>query len=326
MKSKKMHGLICGVALLAGIAFPSFASVGFAAAEYPAKPITLVVPFGLGQGDTEARMFGRYFEKYIGQPVVATNITGGSGGVGMQHVMQAKPDGYTIGFMSSTMAFGMARGNIKFKPEQVQVIGSFNADWMGLFVPKNSPFKTFQEFAEYAKKHPGELLIGGTNVASAHHSFLVTLCKDAGIEVQYVPYSGSSDTTLSLLGGNLNGAVFSPNSIRQYMESDGVRLLVYSTKNRVEEFKDIPTGYELGYTHLNDMLQFRSYYTTPGVPEDVLKVMDEAFQKAAHDPEYHKYLEQHDLLPFYKNRSDFAAYLAEFVETAKASFAEIDKK
>jgi tripartite-type tricarboxylate transporter receptor subunit TctC len=323
MKDKRRIYAISVSALLTTVLFFTMFSGAAQAAGYPNKPITLVIPYDLGQGDTEARMFGKIFEKYIGQPVVGTNITGGSGGVGLQHVMQAEPDGYTIGFMSSTIAFGMAKGNIKIPPQNVEVLGSFNADWMGLFVPAKSPFRTFQELVTYAKEKPGELLIGGTNVASAHHSFLVTLCKDAGIEVQYVPYGGSTDTTLALLGGNLDGAVFSPNSIRQYMESDGVRLLVYSTKDRVEEFKDVPTGYELGYKHLDDMIQFRAYYTVPGVPEEILKVMDEAFKKAVYDPEYQKYLKENGLMTFYKNRKEFASYFVDFVETAKASFSEI---
>ena len=324
MKSKEMRGLFCGMVLLAvALVFSSFVPVTFAASNYPSKPITLVIPYGLGSGDTEARIFGTVLEKYLGQPIVASNITGGSGSVGLQHVLRAKPDGYTIGFMSSSIAFGIARGNIKVKPENINVIGSYNADWMGVFVPSHSPFKTFEEMVAYAKKNPGKLLIGGTNVASAHHSFLVTLCKDAEIDMQYVPYGGASDTTLALLGKNLDGAVLSPNSIRQYMETDGVRLLVYSTKNRVEEFENIPTGYELGYKHLDDMLQFRAYYTTPGVPEDILKILDAAFEKAAQDPEYQKYLQTNDLLSFYKNRQEFAPYFAEFITIARDSFANM---
>ena len=295
------------------------------AGEYPSKPLSLVIPYGPGSGDAEARMFAKVMEKYLGQPIIPSNFAGGAGAVGLNRVRQSRPDGYTIGFMSASIGYGMAQGNIKVAPEEIQVLGSFNGDWMGVFVPASSPFKTFQELVAHAKANPGSLLIGGTNVASAHHSFLMTLCRDASIEIQYVPYTGANDTTLALLSGNVDAAVLSPNSVRQYMETDGVRLLTYSTRHRVEEFKDIPTAYEMGYKDVDDLMQFRGYFTACGVPEEVLKVLDDAMQKAVNDPVYQEYMQKNHLSPLYKDHVSFAEFYKKFVETAKKSYQLMKK-
>jgi len=287
--------------------------------SFPDAPITMVVPFDPGSGDTEARMFAQYVAKYLGGTIVATNISGGSGGVGTANVIQSDADGYTFGFASSTIAYGMANGNIAASPSDIQMICTYNGDWMGIFVPADSPFQTFEELVAFAKENPGELMIGGTNVGSAHHSFFITLENDAGIENTYIPYGGANDTVLALLAGDLDGAVLSPSSIRQYMETDGVRLLTLSTTERVEEFPDVPTAYELGYENVDNIVQFRSYFAPAGVPEEILEKFDEATEKAFNDPEYQKYLADNNLTPFYMGHDEAQAYYEQFVDTAKAS-------
>lgn len=289
--------------------------------NYPDGTITMIVPFNPGSGDTEARMFAQYVSKYLDATIVASNVAGGGGGVGTAKVAESEADGYTFGFASASIAYGMAQGNISVKPEEIQPLCTFNGDWMGIFVPADSPFETFTDLADYAKEHPEELMVGGTNVGSAHHSFYVTLANDAEISCTYVPYTGANDTVIALLGGQLDAAVLSPSSIRQYMESDGVRLLTISTKERVEEFPDVPTAYELGYTDVADIIQFRAYFTVAGVPEEILDKWDEATKKAFEDPEYQKYLADNNLTPFYKNHEEATEYFGQFVETAKDALA-----
>ena len=305
-------------------AFPAYVD-GAPAVNYPTKPITLVIPFSSGSGDIEARVFARSLEKYLGQPIVPTNMAGGSGAVGLEHTMRADPDGYTISFMSASIAFGMAHGNIKYRPEDLNVIGSFNAETMGLYVPYDSPFKTIEELVSYAKQNPGKILVGGNQVASAQHSVFIALCNDAGIEMQYVPYAGDAEKALALLSGNLDGGVFSPSMMREYLETKGVRLLIYGAKERDNEFKGVPIGKDLGYSTLDDLLQFRSYIATPGIPEEIMQILDEAFEKAFNDQEYQKYLAEIRITPFYQNRKDFSNFVTNFVQNAKTIFAQMDK-
>lgn len=290
------------------------------AASFPGnETITMIVPFDPGSGDTEARMFAQYVSKYLGTTIVASNISGGGGGVGTQHVLSSAADGYTYGFASASIAYGMAFGNIAATPDDVQLLCTFNGDWMGIFVPSDSPFETFEDLVAYAKDQPDELLIGGTNVGSAHHCFYTTLANDAGISCTYVPYGGANDTVLALLGGELDAAVLSPASIRQYMETDGVRLLTVSTKERVSEFPEVPTAYELGYESVADIIQFRAYLVPAGVPEEVLDIYDKATEQAFNDPEYQKYLADNNLTPFYKNHVEAEEYFDQFIETAKTA-------
>lgn len=330
MKGKNALAFLVSMALLFAVSGcsgpgqssdPGSTPQSTSSSDYPNGTITMIVPFDPGSGDTEARMFAQYVSKYLDTTIVASNISGGGGGVGTASVIQADPDGYTIGFMSASIAYGMANGNITATPDDIQPICTFNGDWMGIFVPADSPFDTFEDLVSYAQENPGELMVGGTNVGSAHHSFFVTLAHDAQIECTYVPYGGANDTVLALLGGELDAAVLSPSSIRQYMESDGVKLLTISTQERVEEFPDVPTAYELGYTDVANIIQFRGYFTTAGVPEEILDILDEATKQAFEDPEYQQYLSDNDLTPFYMGHTEATEYYNQFVETAKEALA-----
>ncbi|MDD5808063.1 MAG: tripartite tricarboxylate transporter substrate binding protein [Oscillospiraceae bacterium] len=321
---KKFFVLLLALAMVFALAACGETNTNTETTEEPAAfpgdgTVTMVVPFDPGSGDTEARMFAQYVSKYLGTTIVATNISGGGGGVGTQSVINSAADGYTYGFASASIAYGMANGNIDASPDDVQLLCTFNGDWMGVFVPKDSPFQSFEDLVAYAKNHPDELLVGGTNVGSAHHSFYVTLANDAGIECTYVPYGGANDTVLAFLGGELDAAVLSPSSIRQYMETDGVRLLTLSTKERVTEFPDVPTAYELGYKDVADIIQFRAYLAPAGVPEEVLEAYDKATEQAFNDPEYQQYLADNNLTPFYKNHAEAEEYFDQFVETAKVA-------
>lgn len=291
--------------------------------DFPNRPITLVIPFGLGSGDAEARAFARVMEKHIGQTIIPSNHEGGSGALGIGYLLAQPADGYTLSFMSATIAFGMASGNIPYSPEDIQPLGSFNADYIVLAVEKDSPFETFEDMVKYAKDNPGRLNVGGTNVNGAHHVFAISVFNDAEIEAQYVPYNGSNETLVALLGKNIDVMVTSPTTIRQHVEVGDIRILAVSTSERVEEFSDVPTLMELGLKSIDDFLNYRGYFVKPGIPEERLKVLDEAFEKTVNDPEYLEYLAEEKLMKFYKNREEYTKYFNNFTYNAKSVFEEL---
>ncbi len=285
--------------------------------DFPSKPVTLVIPYGLGSGDAEARTFGRVMEKHLGKTMVPSNHEGGSGALGITYLLGQPADGYTVGFMSATIAFGMASGNLKFASTDIQPLGTFNADYLCLAVFKESPFQTLGDLVEFARSKPGYLNVGGTNVNGAHHVFANLFFGDAGIEAQYIPYSGSNQSLVALLGKNIDVMVTSPSTIRQHVAVGDIRILAVSTSERVKEYPDVPTCKEFGFDSINDFLNFRGYFVKPGIPESTLQVLDEAFKKAVSDPEYLAYLEKEQLVPFYKNRVEITAYFNNFVDQAK---------
>ena len=142
--------------------------------------------------------------------------------------------------------------------------------------------------------------------------------KDADIKAQYIPYNGSNQTLVALLGKNLDVMVTSPSTIRQHVAVGDIRILAVSTSARVKEFPEVPTCKELGYETIDDFLNFRGYFVKPGTPEDVLKVLDEAFKKAYHDPEYQAFIEKEQLVLFYKGRPEVGEYFNKFVAQAEA--------
>jgi len=317
---KKFQRIFMGFAIFAllfasfGVS-PSLASNGD---KFPNRPVTLVIPYGLGSGDHEARTFGRIMEKHLGVTMVPSNHEGGSGAIGVGYLLAQPADGYAVSFMSATIAFGMASGNLKFAATDIQPLGTFNADYLCFAVEKDSPFKTLDDMVKFAKEKPGYMNVGGTNVNGAHHVFANLFFKDADIKAQYIPYNGSNQTLVALLGKNLDVMVTSPSTIRQHVAVGDIRILAVSTSARVTEFPEVPTCKELGYETIDDFLNFRGYFVKPGTPEDVLKVLDEAFKKAYHDPEYQAFIEKEQLVPFYKGRPEVGEYFNKFVAQAEA--------
>jgi len=292
--------------------------------NYPTQSIDLIIPFGQGAADTESRMYGQYLAEALGTTVLGSNVTGGSGGVGMAKVAESKADGYTVGFASASIPLGMASGNISMTPADLQVVCTFNCDWIGLWVGKSSPFHTFQEFVDYCKAHPGELNVGGTNVASAHYTLYKTLCKEAGIDFNYVAFDGSAGEIQSIIGGTLDAAFLEPGYGGPYVESDGFRCLLVAKDERDARYPDTVCTGELGYKNASEIVMFRSLVAPKGLSDDVLAVLDKATEAAFNSADYQKYLSDNSITPLYKNHTEASEYFNNFYERAKTIFAEVN--
>lgn len=290
--------------------------------KYPDGSIDLIIPFGTGAADTESRMYCQYLATALNTSILGSNVTGGSGGVGMAKVAESKADGYTIGFASASIPLGMANGNIDMTPDDLQVICTFNSDWIGIWVGKDSPFNTFEEFVDYCKAHPGELNVGGVNVASAHYTLYKTICKEAGIDFNYVAFDGSAGSIQSIIGGTLDAAFLEPGYGGPYVESDGFRCLVVAKGERDERYPDAVCTGELGYVNASEIMMFRSLVAPKGLSDDVLTVLDKATEEAFNSAEYQKYLSDNSITPLYKNHTEASEFFNNFYNRAKEIFAE----
>ena len=278
------------------------------AAEYPIKPVTLIIPYPAGGStDVTTRALGNIAKKYIDQPLVIENKPGGGSVVGTT-LMASKPaDGYTIGTMASgpiTISWHM--GKLSFHPiDDVTLIMRLTGYLMGIAVRADSPWKTLPEFVDYAKKNPGKVSFGSPGVGTGGHLAMEELAYIAGIKIVHVPYKGGAETNTALLGGHVE-IISDSSGWAPLVDSGKFRLLATYTEQRSERFK-IPTVKESGYNMV--MPSPVDLIGPKNMPQPIVQKLHDIFKKAMEDPEYLAILKKFDMMPAYLGPAELAKTL-----------------
>lgn len=257
--------------------------------DYPNKPVTFIVWSSAGSPlDVFMRKLASLAEKELGQTIVVENRPGGSGAVAMSYVQSQPADGYTVLSTTGSMSFSMAKGEVPFKPDDFVLLKSFQAEPSAIAVRKDSPFKTLEDFVDYMKKNPNGLKIGGFSSGGFHQYVLYRLQQQAGFEATWIPFEGGADAVTNLLGGHIDVAVMTPSSGIAQVQNGDIRLLAISTEKRSPYFPDVPTFKEKGYDVV-EML-WRGVMVKKGTPPDVIKQLNEVFDRVAQTNEWKKYM------------------------------------
>lgn len=291
-----------------------------ALADFPERPIKMIVPWAAG-GDTDNifRPFVPHLQKHIGQTVVIANIGGASGTVGAREARNSPPDGYTLfavhDYIHLTYYAGMADVSYKdFEP-----ICRIAATPSVLTASAKTPWKTFKEFVEDAKKRPGEITVGAT-LGSTSHLFPATIEKAAGIKLKYVSYDGLAPRMNAILGGHVD---LTDSNLTQKgkVEAGELKFLAVATEERLPEIPDVPTLKENGLDIVYEVV--RGLLVPKGTPADVRAKLDEACAKATAEPEYAEALRLQGTRVAYLNAKDYGAFLDKLDADNKAIMTEL---
>lgn len=189
--------------LVLGIAVNLFSATAGYSADFPTRPITVVVPFSAGGStDIQARLVSSFWQKHLGQPIGVENKPGGGGAIGIREVLRAKPDGHTIGcgmFPDSIIQVALKGEETGFKNEDLRLLGSFSNNPGAMMVMKDGPFKKFGDFVDYAKKNPGKLTVSISSPTWMLH--LIELEDAFGIKINAIMFKGGAEQVNALLGG-----------------------------------------------------------------------------------------------------------------------------
>jgi tripartite-type tricarboxylate transporter receptor subunit TctC len=260
------------------------------AEKYPSKPIVLIVPYSPGGGtDVAARVIAKYVEPYLGQPIVVENKAGAGGQVGWSALAKAKPDGYTIGFVNSPsiLLVKALREDVPFNITDFVPIANIQLDPAVIVVHPDSPLKTMKDFIDYAKKSPGKLNLGGDGPQSNYHLQAVVMEKQLGIKTNFVSYSGSGPAVTAILGNQLDAAIISISSAAQHIEAKRMRALALIDRDKFASLPSIPLIKEAVGVDVSPIgASMRGIAVPKGVPEDKIKVLEEAFVKLMKDPKF----------------------------------------
>ncbi len=301
----------------------SFCAVLPASAEFPEKPITVLVSFAAGgSSDMSFRALAVGAEKYLGQSIIIENKGGGGGTLALANIANAKPDGYTLAQAAST---GIVRApqmqKVTYKPLKsftpiMAYVGAHNS---GLVVKSDAPWKNMKEFIDFAKKNPGKIKYGTPGVGSAPHHAMEFIAHQEGIRWIHVPYTGSAPAMTAVLGGHLEAGSVGPELV-PFVEAGQFRLLGTHEYKRSAAFPNVPTFKELGYDFANETVF--SVFGPAGLPPDVVAKLETAFTKGMETPQFKAVCEKMNLIPAYYNSKDYDVFLKDLWVKMEKSLRE----
>ncbi|MDX9860188.1 MAG: tripartite tricarboxylate transporter substrate binding protein [Rhodospirillales bacterium] len=262
--------------------------VGTAAAEYPEKPVNYITAFKPGgESDVSARLQQPFFKKMFGQDLVVSYKDGGGGAVAWAQLNGMAGDGYTImGTNLPHIVLQPAQKEVGYTTEDLVNIHVFHYTPNAIVVKSDSPFKTLQDFIDYAKANPGKITMSGTGKGTTTHLASVTFDKMAGVKTTYVAFAGTAPAATALLGGQVVAQWGYPTVAAQYA---GTRMLAVAMDKRHSSFPDVPTFKELGFNLIDGT--YRGIAVPKSTPEELRTKLGQMFQQINDDPDFIKQME-----------------------------------
>jgi tripartite-type tricarboxylate transporter receptor subunit TctC len=285
------------------------ATISWSQPAYPTKPISLYIGYAPGGvADISVRFMATKAEKILGQPFVVTNNGGGGSSVATGIVAKKPADGYTIlGGASSGIVRIPNFRTVPYKADDLTPIMHFATPSLTPVVVKStSPWKTFKELVDYAKKNPGKITYSTTGVGSPMHLAMEYVAKQDGITWTHIPFPGSMPAFTALLGDHVTVNVGAGESV-PYIKDGTVRILANLSEKRVKAWPNVPTLRELGYDIYNESVFMFS--APKGTPPYIIEKLQNAFHKAMDDPEFVPVMTKVEFEPFYRSATDTKKYL-----------------
>lgn len=262
-------------------AFATLLATSAAAADYPAKPINVIVPWGAGgDSDLTTRLWADAIEQELGKPVVVINKAGGGGVIGTTFVANSKKDGYTL--VNAGLSNVQVTPNFSKTPYDIdsfEPVVKLSSVPFGILVPANSPYKTFQEFIDAAKA--GTLTQGSWGAASSGTVLASIVADQAGYTVKYVHGNTTAESMVDLIGGHIDSAVSFPPAFGPHVKSGRARLLVVNQP--MEEYPGVPTFADFGIK--GSFEGWSGIYAPKGTPKEVIDTLIAASTKAMAKPD-----------------------------------------
>ena len=303
-------------------------TTGLAAAQgaWPARPITMIVPFPPGGlADIVARPVAEAMSRELGQPVVVENKGGAGGGIGMGFAARAPADGYTVLLsLSSLTVLPEADALLGRAPmytlAALRPIARFTADPTVLAVRAESPWKTVREFVEDARRRPGAINYGSSGNYGTMHVPMEILAQNAGIKLTHVPFTGAGPAVVALLGGQIDAVSSGPATVLQHIKAGKLRALAHWGSARLEALPDVPPLKDAGFAA--EYAQWSGLFIPAGVPEPVAQRLRAAARAAAQDAKVREVIQNAGSPILYLDTPEFEQY----VQADARRMAEVVKR
>ncbi len=294
--------------LFAGSLISAFTSSHVSAQDFPSKSIRLVAPIAAsGMTDIVARQMAQKLQERLGVPVVVDNKPGAGGNIGVEAVVRAAPDGYTLllAFPGPIVVNPSLYKNLAYDPvRDLAPVSLLTSYPLLLAVNAEVPAKTLAEFIALAKQKTGGLSYGSAGNASTAHLAMELFMRQAGIQMVHVPYKGAAPAMTDLIGGRLAVVFDSMTLVMPQVEAGKIRALAISSKVRSPAAPDLPTVAESG---LSDFVVEGWYgvLAPSGTPEAIVNRLSKEFTAIVNDSDVKKDFLKRGLEPLGKDAAFF---------------------
>lgn len=295
------------------------------AQTFPSRAITLIAPSVPG-GSTDAvcRALADSVSRKLGVPVTVENKAGAGGALGELALASARPDGYTIALLPLGVFRIALMQKVQFDPlRDIAYVAGLGGFVFGLAVPSSTPYKTLGELIEHARKHPGEVTYGHAGIGSTPHLAVEELAQKTGVKLTAVPYKGSNEALLALLGGQIS-MMSGTTEFVPHVQAGKLRVLATMGAKRAAAFPEVPTLREAGVDIVNES-PF-GIGVNRGTEPAVVKLLHDAFQNALGEASVKAAFERFMLpiLPILPMSSaDYEAFARRTVEAEKLTLARL---
>ena len=313
-----MHNLFKTIALTGAVLTMASA----ASAQYPDKPIEVIVGYSAGGGtDVMARTVAPFLEKYLGEgtSIVVKNMPGASGQIGVTEVANADKDGYTLGTynLPGMMARTLDR-KADYDADSFTYLANVVNDPNVIVTSKKSGLDTLDKLLAEAKANPGAITVGMSSLGGDDHFLLTKLQKMTDTEFTIVPFRGSAPARTALMGGHVAMGVLNVSEVSAF--KDEINILGIGLTERSEFAPNVPTFQELGVDLVNGSM--RGFVAPAGLPDDVKATLLEAFNKLKDDNEFKAAMTATANPVQVVTGDDFEALNAELLDLAKSVWEE----
>jgi tripartite-type tricarboxylate transporter receptor subunit TctC len=306
------------LALALALPAPAFAQ------QFPAKEVSIIIPYAPGGAtDLVFRALANSTQKYLGKAVVVVNKAGGGGTVGVVEAQRAKPDGYTLLTAITPLTILPHQVKTTFTYRDFEPIINVVQDPVMFQVQAQAPWKTLQEFLDYARRNPGIITVGNSGAGGGVHLIALAFEKAAGVKFNHIPFAGGGPSVTALLGGHINAVSVSPPEGIPQVKAGKLRIMALFSERRMSDFADVPTVREQGVDFA--LGQWRGLAAPKGTPPEAIRILHDAFKKGMEDAAFVKNAADMSVTLAYIGPADFGKLMAADHERFGKLVAEIRK-
>ncbi|MCS0504700.1 Bug family tripartite tricarboxylate transporter substrate binding protein [Ancylobacter mangrovi] len=298
----------------AAIAASLFVAPAVAMADYPEKPIRYLLHVSPGGAtDVMARKLAIAMEKTLGVPLVVENKPGGRGATQLADLASAKPDGYTIGAVTSTHIGAFNQTLKQYNVDSFDWIARLVNEPYLIVVNKDSKIKSFKDLVDAANAKPGSVVMAGFVRGSGGHFAWEIMAQSAGLDskkVRWVPFDSVGDAVTAALGGHAEAAIAYVDLVKTYVDAGSLRVIGIMSEERARQFPDVPTLKEQGFDADTSWQQMRGIIGPKGIPEPIKAKLAAAVEQALKTPELVAYMDESSLIASFQPPAEFTATAA----------------